>query len=78
MRKILLFVNGEPAKLLKVSGTNDKLLYLYPDGKTRLLPIKITFATFSNGKSGAISVASDRTVSLGKVLEAHKKLVLKV
>lgn len=75
MRKLILFINGEPAKLLRSAGNKNQIIYVYPDGKVRTLSVKITFATFLNGKSGAIASASDRPVCLAELLDAYDTLI---
>ena len=75
MRNIIIFINKERPKVVRKKGSGARIFYLYPDGKPHLLKVHTTFATFLNGHSGAICYASDRSVSLDELLQAHQELI---
>lgn len=76
MRKILLFVKNKPAELIIVNQGERNIDGMYPQIYIRNLPVEIVFVTFSNGKSGVVSVASDRCVSRAEIVAAYEKLIL--
>lgn len=75
MRKILIFINKEPPKILRKKNNSTKIVYLYPNGIPRVLDIQTIFATFKNGKSGAICFTADRQVMLDELLQAYDELM---
>ena len=77
MVKILQFVNGKAAKVVKSSGYKNNINYRTNDGLIRTLPVSIFFATFNDGTSGAVLVAADREVTHEERLQAHEQLIMK-
>ncbi len=76
MINILAFVDNAPPKIIRASTYRTRTTYLCRDGKVRGMAVQIVFATYLNGKSGAILVVSDRFVSLDELLCVHQELIV--
>jgi len=75
MADVLIFTGNEPPRLLQITVLKKSISYVYPDKVPREIPVDIIFATFLNGKSGAVLVAADRAVTRREIVEAHLKLI---
>ena len=75
MVNVLLFIEGQPVRMLHLPARIDKMSYVYPHGKSALLPVEVAMFTLPNGKVAAVRVASDRTVSSAEALNAYLQLV---
>lgn len=77
MVKILQFVNGKAARVVKSSGYKSSINYRGNDGVIKTIPVSIIFTTFNDGTSGAVLVATDREVTYQELLAAHERLIMK-
>ncbi|HGG8828654.1 TPA: hypothetical protein ACJJ1H_004683 [Enterobacter kobei] len=75
MVNVLVFLDNAPPKTLRLSGFRNEVKYLHVEGRVRKMMLEITFATYLNGKSGAILLISDRHVGLEELLKAHFELI---
>jgi hypothetical protein len=75
MVQILVFVDSEPARVMKVRPYNGKIWHLYSDRVIRGLIVKKFFSTFLNGRAGVVLIAADRPVRREEILDAHDALI---
>lgn len=75
MADVLIFTGNEPPRLLQITVLKKSISYVCPDKISREMPVDIIFATFLNGKSGAVLVAADRAVTRREIIEAHLTLI---
>lgn len=73
--QILQFLDNEPVKILRSSGYKDRIKYFNKQGEIKEAQVKIVFATFRGGYSGAVLVAADRAVTYEEILDAYDRLI---
>ncbi|MEH4661140.1 hypothetical protein [Phytobacter diazotrophicus] len=75
MKTVLVFINKKTPFVYRTVAGDNTLRVPSSGRRTRQIPIEIRFATFRNGESGAVLIATDRPVSLNEILDAHQQLI---